>query len=441
MLDAEITTKLINEGGIFYNGEFVFLPLRLTGTGIAERIDETGDVVGKGLAYSIDRRMEDFSTPEWMSQYSNIPILLTHPKNEEGENVKADLENGCYIGNSTGAFIKGNEIWVIARIHDKEAVELILDRTNNNLNISTSPHFTSKNIPQEGSEIFLEYPLKINHLAIVERGFWDKKSHSPAIDVGGGDISLKGEKTEMSQELNKSDSVVERDVTSENKADESIEERVGNLENNEAQEAKEFEKLAKDHKELEKGDESVDKRELIREILAIAEKPNSDFKGGEDEKFNTLLGLLEKDSYNNSESGKSDNEDTKEEVVDEVVKEEIKEELEKDDDLVVGDYCDEDRKREAVIKQMHSLSDYAKAPFINGRVKAWKAQKEFAKSNLDLVDSKYVGMIDKIDSSLSDLSNEMFDSIVRNIEAKKAQEAKNASSFGRGIFSGKFKNR
>lgn len=429
MLDAEITAKLINEGGIFNNGEFVFLPLRLTGTGITERTDE------EGKAYLIDRKLEDFSTPEWMNQYANLPILLTHPKDEEGNNVKADLENGCFIGNSTGAFVKGNEIWVIARIHDKEALELILERVNNNLDISTSPHFTSENIPQEGSEIFLERPLKINHLAIVERGFWDKKSHSPAIDVGGGENILKQGENEV-QTKEQADSL-ERSVIADSEGE--IKERVAKLEEGEAKEAEQFEKLANDHKELEKGDESVDKRELIREILAIAEKPNSDFKGGEDEKFNTLLGLLEKDSYSNSESGKSDNEDVREEA-DEVIKEEAKEEIEKDDDLVVGDYCDEDRKREAVIKQMHSLSDYAKAPYINGRVKAWKAQKEFAKSNLDLVDSKYLGMVDKIDSSLSDLSDEMFSSIVKKVEAKRADALKQSQSVGRGLFGGKFKH-
>lgn len=67
--------------------------------------------------------------------------------------------------------------------------------------------------------------------------------------------------------------------------------------------------------ENEKGDcmkkarnEDVDKREILREADAIAMKPSSDFKGGEEEKFRTLTKKLEELSYNKSERGTSDNE-------------------------------------------------------------------------------------------------------------------------------------
>lgn len=54
--------------------------------------------------------------------------------------------------------------------------------------------------------------------------------------------------------------------------------------------------------------EDVDKREILREADAIAMKPASDFKGGEEEKFRTLTKKLEELSYNKSERGTSDNE-------------------------------------------------------------------------------------------------------------------------------------
>ena len=50
-------------------------------------------------------------------------------------------------------------------------------------------------------------------------------------------------------------------------------------------------------------DEDVDKRELIREVMAIAAKPNEDFAGGEEEKIETIAKKLEEMSYNRSESG------------------------------------------------------------------------------------------------------------------------------------------
>lgn len=54
--------------------------------------------------------------------------------------------------------------------------------------------------------------------------------------------------------------------------------------------------------------DDVDKREILREADAIAMKPSSDFKGGEEEKFRTLTKKLEELSYNKSERGTSDNE-------------------------------------------------------------------------------------------------------------------------------------
>ncbi len=50
-----------------------------------------------------------------------------------------------------------------------------------------------------------------------------------------------------------------------------------------------------------------DKREIIREIMAVSGKPNEEFKGGEDEKIETVAKLAEKLAYNPSETSKTDN--------------------------------------------------------------------------------------------------------------------------------------
>ncbi len=53
-----------------------------------------------------------------------------------------------------------------------------------------------------------------------------------------------------------------------------------------------------------------DKREIIREIMAVANKPADDFEGGEDERERTIAELAEKLAYNPSEESKTDYEDT-----------------------------------------------------------------------------------------------------------------------------------
>lgn len=65
-------------------------------------------------------------------------------------------------------------------------------------------------------------------------------------------------------------------------------------------------------------DEMADKREAIREIMAIAAKPASEFKGGDEEKVETIAKLLEKSEYAPSETKKADDgDDTKEEKTEE----------------------------------------------------------------------------------------------------------------------------
>lgn len=52
-----------------------------------------------------------------------------------------------------------------------------------------------------------------------------------------------------------------------------------------------------------------DKREIIKEIMAVANKPADDFEGGEDERERTIAELAEKLAYNPSEESKTDDED------------------------------------------------------------------------------------------------------------------------------------
>lgn len=59
----------------------------------------------------------------------------------------------------------------------------------------------------------------------------------------------------------------------------------------------------------EKETMDADKREAIREVMAIANKPDSDFEGGEEEKIETIAKILEKSEYSKSETGTADDED------------------------------------------------------------------------------------------------------------------------------------
>lgn len=80
----------------------------------------------------------------------------------------------------------------------------------------------------------------------------------------------------------------------------------------------------------EKEEAKMDKREVIREIMAVSARPVSEFKGGEEEKVDTISKLAEKLAYNPSETDAND-EDPKEGDGKETVKEDVKDACAKDD--------------------------------------------------------------------------------------------------------------
>ena len=165
--EADIIKELLENPNTHYlNNYFAYIPMRLTGLGLAERI-----IDNKAMIFN--RTKENFATDEFMKIYASVPVCIQHPTNESGEFEPLGFKHASsIIGNAIHSFLRDDEIWVIARLHNLEAVEIIL-----NNDISTSPYFISKEVQHEieNDVIYDEIPLICNHLAIVDKGFWDKK--------------------------------------------------------------------------------------------------------------------------------------------------------------------------------------------------------------------------------------------------------------------------
>ena len=165
--ETDIIKELLENPNTHYlNDYFAYIPMRLTGLGLAERI-----IDNKAMIFN--RTKENFATDEFMKIYASVPVCIQHPINENGEFEPLGFKHSSsIIGNAIHSFLRDDEIWVIARLHNLEAVEIIL-----NNDISTSPYFISKEVQHEieNDVIYNEIPLICNHLAIVDKGFWDKK--------------------------------------------------------------------------------------------------------------------------------------------------------------------------------------------------------------------------------------------------------------------------
>lgn len=191
--------------------DFILLLVRITGLGIAYRLDKdkllealktypdilsaATNMVGiidlhgalKTLAetqgYDVAERIyvecmqrvdRDDSTFSDLSLYNGLPILKNHPDNNQMLSYE-NLQDNPIIGTIVRAFRQDNEIWGIAKIFDLSLLDSLT------LLSSTSPAVVSKWTFENKDGIITakESPVYLNHLAFVERGFWDRRKTNP----------------------------------------------------------------------------------------------------------------------------------------------------------------------------------------------------------------------------------------------------------------------
>lgn len=203
---------LKDDSKIVNNGLFAYIPMRLSGLGIVERPNSDN-----GSVSLYDRDKDAFCDVSFMKLYANLPICITHPKIENEPQLLGFDFAELIVGNTIHSFLKDNEIWVIAKIWNREVLQLLQKN-----DFSTSPHFiseTQKTILENGDIVLKEKPLIINHLAIVENGFWDKKSQNKSILIQGENMVNETESKADNTE-SKIDSEVESNSdNTESKAD------------------------------------------------------------------------------------------------------------------------------------------------------------------------------------------------------------------------------
>lgn len=197
--------------------------------------------------------------------FEGMPVKLGH---EWVEPSKRDLKVGAISGE-----VRLEEPYLIAdiKIYDKDAIEAI---TGRNI-VELSPGYTAKYAAESGEYAgeqydFIQQDIKYNHLAIVENG------------RSGKEVKINDENSIKQGEINM---------------------KKGFMRN--ALGALSYVKKTYDECITSKTDD-VDKRELIRDIVAIAVKPDTDFEGGEEEKFKTILKKAEELGYEPSDVNDGD---------------------------------------------------------------------------------------------------------------------------------------
>src|SRR6185312_9406424 len=150
--------------------------IRITGTGTSYR---------SSLDEYVYRPPEDFLTEEFVQRCNGLPLVFEHPD-------KNILNTGEFRDRSIGTmflpYIKGDEVWGIAKVFDDDAAQLMCAS-----HASTSPAVVFRDAGStetvqldDGSTVLIEgRPSYLDHLAICEEGVWDKGGDPSGVNANG----------------------------------------------------------------------------------------------------------------------------------------------------------------------------------------------------------------------------------------------------------------
>jgi 8-oxo-dGTP pyrophosphatase MutT (NUDIX family) len=169
MRDGELT------GPQQYENIWLF-PMRITGTGMAFRHKWDEHVWRDPALYLNDH---------FLARCAGLPVILEHPKEAVLDTEEFRDRN---VGSIMLPYIKGDEVWGIAKIYDADAASILLSEQ-----LSTSPavvwrdpDVNSEQEMENGQKFLIEgKPSLLDHLAICKQGVWDKGGIPEGIDLGG----------------------------------------------------------------------------------------------------------------------------------------------------------------------------------------------------------------------------------------------------------------
>ena len=207
--------------------------------------------------YQVLRPKEELTRPETLESLKLIPLINDHTMIGTQAGMKPAEEVGVEGTTGTNVKVSGRLLTNDLKCYTENIKELI-SSGKKDLSMGYRCRYELTSGEFEGVHYdAIQRDIIFNHIALVDEGRM------------GSDVRVMDSFT--------FDSI--RDLTK-------------NKENNMADE--------------EKKTQDEDKREIIREVMAIAAKPNEEFEGGEEEKIDTITKKLEALAYNPSEAGGND---------------------------------------------------------------------------------------------------------------------------------------
>lgn len=163
----------------------MLLAIRITGTGLAYR-SSIGEHVWRDPALYLN---DDF-----LKRCNGLAVIMDHP---ESAVLNSEEFKNRAVGSIMLPYIKGDEVWGIAKIYDEDAAKEILEGE-----ISTSPSVVFDNTAgnttlttESGQPLLIEgVPFLLDHIAIVtkargSKGVWDKGGDPTGVLLTNPEVS------------------------------------------------------------------------------------------------------------------------------------------------------------------------------------------------------------------------------------------------------------
>ncbi|CDY79470.1 Phage protein [Caballeronia glathei] len=168
MTETEVAQAIA--AGDFTSPQFVrnmwMFDIRITGTGTSFRSKDNEYVY---------RPPENYLNDEFLARCNGLPVIVDHP---EKATLDSQEFNNRIVGTVLLPYIKGDEVWAVARIYDEATATLMSQEQ-----LSTSPSVVFRNPDLENSTVTLDggqplliegKPILLDHIAVCEVGVWDK---------------------------------------------------------------------------------------------------------------------------------------------------------------------------------------------------------------------------------------------------------------------------
>ena len=203
---AELIKDRVATSPQLYANVWLF-DLRITGTGTAYRTK---------ISEHVYRPPEHYLHAEFLARCNGLTVIFEHPK-------KGTLNSEEFADRAIGSimlpYLKGDEVWGIAKIYDAPAAKIMSEKQ-----LSTSPSVVFHSMEDcanvtldNGEQLLIEgKPALLDHLAICEAGVWDKGG-APA----GVNSTLEG----VTTMADKSEEELKREAEAKQKADDDAKKR------------------------------------------------------------------------------------------------------------------------------------------------------------------------------------------------------------------------